>query len=202
MWSLFQRKTQLLIIIPASLMAAWGLETAWFWYFGQETTPLKWISFVISIVGVVMVGAAELLWFRLARVFPFMQTKMFPDLNGEWIGHLKSTWINPDTGTLLPPIETRLKISQTFFTTSVTLETGESFSKSTRVFLEPDYANRRYRIWYSYNNDPQAQFQRRSSPHEGVSFLDLDWDKDRNRLTGTYYTARKTTGDIDVRRQL
>ena len=200
MWSLFQRKTQLLIIVPASILAAWGLEAVWFWYFGEQTTPLKWISFAISIVGVVMVGAAELLWFRLARIMPLIQTKMFPDLNGEWVGHLKSTWINPETGTTLPPIPTSLKISQTFFTTSVTLKTGESFSKSTRVFLEPDYENRRYRVWYSYNNDPQAQFRHRSSQHEGVAYLDLDWDTDRNRLTGTYYTARKTTGDVDLRR--
>lgn len=200
MWSLFQRKTQLLIIVSASILTAWGLEAVWFWYFGEETTPLKWISFAISMVGVVMVAAAELVWFRLARIVPLMQTKMFPDLNGEWVGHLKSTWVDPKSGKPRPPIKAKLKISQTFFTTNVTLQTEESFSKSTRVFLEPDYDNRRYRIWYSYNNDPKAQFQHRSSQHEGVAYLDLDWDADRNRLTGTYYTARKTTGDMDLQR--
>ncbi|RVJ16180.1 hypothetical protein [Sinorhizobium medicae] len=201
MWSLLQRKTQLLIIVSASILSAWGLEAVWFWCLGEQTTPLKWISFAVSIVGVVMVGAADLFWFRLARIVPYMQTKMFPDLNGDWDGHLKSTWMDPETGTTLPLIRANLKIRQTFFTTSVTWKMGESFSKSTRVFLEPDYENRRYRLWYSYNNDPQAQFSHRSSPHEGVAYLDLDWDTDRNRLTGTYYTARKTTGDMDVRRQ-
>jgi hypothetical protein len=200
MWSLFQRRTQLLIIVSASVLTVWGLEAVWFWYSGEETTPLKWISFAITIVGVVMVTFAELLWFKLARLVPYMQTKIFPDLNGEWVGNLKSTWIDPDTGTLLPPIPCSLKISQSFFTTSVTMKTGESFSKSTRVFLEPDYENRRYRIWYSYTNDPIAQAQHRSSKHEGVAYLDLDWDTDRNRLKGTYYTARKTTGDMDFER--
>lgn len=190
-----------MIVVSASILMAWGLEAVWLWYFGQQTTPLKWISFVISIIGVVMVGTAELLWFRLARIMPFMQTKVFPDLNGEWVGHLKSTWINPETAATSPPIPVSLKVRQTFFSASVTLKTRESFSRSTRVFLEPDYENRRYRLWYSYNNDPQAQFWHRSSPHEGVAYLDLDWDTNRNRLSGTYYTARKTTGDIDVRRQ-
>ena len=81
---------------------------------------------------------------------------------------------------------------------AVSLKTGESTSHSTRALLEKFSETSRFRIWYSYNNDPQAQYQHRSSPHEGVAFLELDADSDMNRLTGRYYTARRTTGDIDV----
>jgi hypothetical protein len=35
---------------------------------------------------------------------------------------------------------------------------------------------------------------------KGVAFLDLDFDEDQNRMTGRYYTDRKTTGDMVVSR--
>lgn len=58
-----------------------------------------------------------------------------------------------------------------------------------------------FRIWYSYNNDPIALVRHRISPHEGGAFLECDPDKGSNSLTRRYYTARKTTGDIEVARQ-
>jgi hypothetical protein len=33
-----------------------------------------------------------------------------------------------------------------------------------------------------------------------VAYLELNYDEDQNRLVGRYYTARDTSGDIDVRR--
>lgn len=133
---------------------------------------------------------------------PFLQKQVFPDLNGIWKGTLVSTWIDPGTGQPKPPIPTEITIRQKLFgTTTVTLKTGESRSYSTRAFFEAFRETRRYRIWYSYNNEPLAHVRDRSAQHDGVAYLELHYDEDKNRLVGTYYTARKTTGDIDVRRR-
>ncbi|MGX9105215.1 Cap15 family cyclic dinucleotide receptor domain-containing protein, partial [Escherichia coli] len=93
-----------------------------------------------------------------------------------------------------PPIPTEVTIRQRLFATSVSLKTGESESHSTRCLLERLTDIGRFRVWYSYNNDPVAQVRHRSSPHEGVAFLEFDPDAGPDRLTGRYYTARKTTG--------
>ncbi|MGO6812208.1 hypothetical protein ACCS61_32440 [Rhizobium ruizarguesonis] len=201
MWSLLQRKTQVTIIVFASVVSTLGLQALWLWLMGEQTNWWKWLSLVVFIVGVLLVAAADLLWFPVARRFPILQRKLFPDLNGEWKGYLYSTWINPQTGQTPPAIPTTVTIRQSFFSTSIALQTGESRSQSTRAFLEPDYVNRRYRLWYSYNNEPLAIYRHRSSPHEGVAYLDLDWDQNRNELLGTYYTARKSTGDMKLERK-
>ena len=77
---------------------------------------------------------------------------------------------------------------------------GESTSYSTRCLLEADREAGRFRFWYSYDNNPRAQYRHRSARHEGVAWLELDIDTDPERLVGDYYTDRRTSGDIDVRR--
>ncbi len=201
MWSLLGRSTQLSIIVGAGLCLAWAYDAAYGFWTGQVPNNIKLISLILFIIGVVIAGVAEIAWRPLWRWFPLLQRKMFPDLNGTWKGTLTSTWVDPTTGSSKPPIATEIIIRQGLFSTSVSLETQESVSHSTRSFLEPFRDSGRYRIWYSYNNDPQAQFLHRSSPHEGVAFLECEFDADPDRLTGRYYTARRTTGDIDVRRK-
>ncbi|MBN9374588.1 MAG: hypothetical protein J0I40_04180, partial [Cellulomonas sp.] len=125
-------------------------------------------------------------WREVWRRFPALQRRAFPDLNGTWEGTLVSTWVDPETGQTKPPIPTTITIRQGLLSMAVSLKTGESTSHSTRALLEKFSETSRFRIWYSYNNDPQAQYQHRSSPHEGVAFLELDADSDMNRLTGRY----------------
>jgi hypothetical protein len=139
-------------------------------------------------------------WRRLWARFPWIGRKLFPDLTGTWEGHLISTWINPETGQRLPPIPATIWIRQGLFTTSIKLRTGESISYSNRCLLEADPDAGRFRFWYSYDNDPKAEFRYRSARHEGVAWLEMDIDADPERLIGYYYTERKTSGDMDVRR--
>jgi hypothetical protein len=57
-----------------------------------------------------------------------------------------------------------------------------------RCFLERFPETAQFRIWYSYNNDPKALVRHRSSPHEGVAYLELDGNAGPSHLTGRYYT--------------
>lgn len=201
MWSLLGRRTQLTIIVGASFCVAWAFDAAYQLLTGQAPNNIKFVSLFVFITGTVFAVIAEIAWRPLWRRFPLLQSKTFPDLNGTWKGTLTSTWVDPATGSPKPPIPTDIVIRQGLFSTFVSLKTGELGSHSTRSFLEPFRDTGRFRIWYSYNNDPQAQFLHRSSPHEGVAFLECEFDADPDRLTGRYYTARRTTGDIDVRRK-
>ena len=107
---------------------------------------------------------------------------------------------NDTTGEGVPPIPVTIWIRQGIFSTSIKLRTGESTSYSTRCLLEADQDAGRFRFWYSYDNSPRAEYRHRSARHEGVAWLEVDADTDPERLIGCYYTDRKTSGDIDVRR--
>jgi hypothetical protein len=80
------------------------------------------------------------------------------------------------------------------------MRTTESSSHSTRTLPEADREAQRFRVWYSYENRPDAAYSHRSSRHDGVAWLEMDYERDPNRLAGQYFTERKTSGDIDVRR--
>lgn len=200
MWSLLPRRFQLAVVLVTGILLAYSLDAGWALITGEGSGLLKWVSLVVVLIGVVLAGLAQFFWFRLLNWWPWLQTKTFPDLNGTWQGRLVSTWQRRETGDALHYISATTLIRQTLFSTHVSMHTDESKSESTRAFLEPFYDTRRYRLWYSYNNDPMAQFKRRSSPHEGVAYLDLQWDVDRDRLTGRYYTDRETSGDVELRR--
>lgn len=199
MWSLLPRKIQLTIIVTIGVLAAWAFEGACALFTGERGGPLKFISLIVAFLGVGLACLAELAWRPLWRRIPILGRRLFPDLNGKWTGKLHSTWTNPETGKGVGPIDATLTVLQSLFSVHVILRTGESTSCSTRATLErlPDG---RCRIWYTYNNDPQAQFRHRSSPHEGMAFIE-NWPSEApDRLEGRYYTARKTTGDMIFQR--
>ena len=200
MWALVPRKTQVLVVVGLSIVLAWGMEALLKIIQGTTPSPLKSISLVAMIISTVFAGIVSATWRYMWARFPWIGRKTFPDLTGTWEGHLVSTWVNPDTGQGLPPIPTKIWIRQGIFTTSIKLRTGESTSYSKRCLLEADPDAGRFRFWYSYDNDPKAEFRYRSARHEGVAWLELDIDTDPERLVGFYYTDRKTSGDMDVRR--
>lgn len=201
MWSLLGRKAQVTLILAAGLLSAWAIDAIYALWVDREPGAFKILSLAVTIVATVLAIAAELSWRWLWRKIPLLGHRAFPDLNGKWAGTLQSTWINPETGWPIAPIPTEVTVRQGLFSTSVSVKTAESESHSTRCILERLADIGRFRIWYSYNNDPIARVHHRSSPHEGVAFLECDPDKGSDYLTGRYYTARKSTGDIEVTRE-
>jgi|SRR5215472_15730217 len=200
MWGLLSRKTQLLIVGGLAIGLAWAVEGAATLVTGNTPSELKLISLVVTIISTGIVAIAGAIWRRVWERFPIIGRKLFPDLTGTWTGELVSTWKNPATGPGVAPIRLTIWIRQGLFSTSIKLRTGESTSYSTRCLLEADHEAGRFRFWYSYDNNPRAQYRHRSARHEGVAWLEVDIDTDPERLVGYYYTDRKTSGDIDVRR--
>lgn len=202
MWQLISRPKQVTILVALTVVVILAMQAAadlW----GSQTPPLyKTVSLVAFVVGTVFAMIANLVWRWFWRRFPILNKWLFPDLNGRWIGTLQSTWADPATGSSPGPISTEVTVRQTLFDVSVKMKTGESSSYSTRVIPEAEPQADRYRLWYSYDNRPVANVQHRSTPHEGVAWLEIALADDPNQLTGQYYTSRKTTGDIKVMRDV
>jgi len=200
MWQLLTWQKQALVATALAIALAWAVDVVFYWLYGERAPMLHFVSLFATIITVGVAGVTSLTWRYVWQKLPAIARKTFPDLNGTWEGTLISTWIDPATNKSPPPTPVTIWIRQTLFSVSIKLRTGESSSHSTRCLLEAEHEAGRFRVWYSYDNKPKAEVAHRSARHEGVAWLGMDIDTDPTRLAGQYYTSRRTTGDIDVRR--
>lgn len=122
----------------------------------------------------------------------------FPNLQGTWKGHLRSTWINPETGESVPPIPVIFTIRQTFDSFSIAMFTKESESQSQAARFIQD-GDGTQRINYTYTNRSDATVRSRSEIHDGAAQLKIV-ESPKLMLRGEYWTSRKTTGSIKLER--
>ncbi|AZO77228.1 MULTISPECIES: hypothetical protein [unclassified Bosea (in: a-proteobacteria)] len=198
MWGLLGWRAQASFLVFASALLSWAIH-ALDGLFRSELGPLDVAG--LSVTVLVSVGAvlASLSWRWLWEHCPVLERVVFPDLNGEWSGTVESTW-SPDTATPRPdPIHVTIIITQGLFETHVSAETLRAESESTRCIVERTKGGRA-RLWYSYETKARLTHADGNPPHTGVAWLEMAVDKDRERLVGGYFTDRKSTGDIEIRR--
>lgn len=133
---------------------------------------------------------------------PFLQGWLvkIPNLNGEWEGKLESTWVNPETGQTVAPIETIATIRQNLTTIRIDFQTGEMESQSVVADISCDEFRRVAEIKYIYQSEPDATVRYRSEMHYGTAKLTVKKSKGSTTLNGRYWTDRKTTGSIKLKR--
>lgn len=119
----------------------------------------------------------------------------FPDLNGTWQGSIQTTWKNPDTGASPAPIPVILTIKQSFTRISCVMRTAEMTSRSYLADFWLDGDEQVRMLGYSYHSKPSPTVADRSQPHDGTFVFELVNDP-VEKLKGTYWTARKTTGEV------
>ena len=135
-------------------------------------------------------------WFWKWRIFyPWLVP--FPDLSGDWDGHLISNYQNKS----LDPIPTQVKIRQTFFNIQIGIRTGESSSYSTASSFDIDEDRGLQQLFYSYVNTPKSSVRGRSEIHYGTTLLNFDGYRVKE-MEGEYWTSRKTTGEILLQRKI
>jgi hypothetical protein len=200
MWGLLDRKAQALIVVGLAALLTMALQGLAELFTGDRPSTLKLISLVTFLITTVVVAIVNLVWRRLWRHFPSLNRLVFPDLNGQWEGTLVTTW-KDENGQSPGPIAATLWIKQSLLSMHIRLQTKESTSYSSRETLEAAPSKDRYLVWYSYHNQPQRAVAYRSTPHDGVSVIEMNVDVDANRLTGQYYTARHTSGDMEFVRK-
>lgn len=111
-----------------------------------------------------------------------------PNLNGTWKGTLISTWEGSN------PIDITLEIKQSLFKISCVMITSESKSESISCDYIIDEDNQKNKLTYIYINKPKSIHRDRSAIHYGSVILEID----KNTLNGSYWTDRKTIGDIEL----
>lgn len=161
--------------------------------FNQPIDFIKPLPTVITVDLLLAWIFSKWLWYM--RIFQRWLVK-FPNLNGQWRGHIQSTWKNAE-GHKLDPIPVSLTIKQSFTKLSCVMRTNEmtSYSFIEGFLIDPDKQVRQ--LSFSYSSRPLAIVRDRSEPHYGTAILDIV-DNPAKKLTGEYWTDRQTTGTIDL----
>lgn len=169
----------------------------------QDLSSVDWGQALKLIPKTISINAV--IWFLFIKwgwkwkiFYPWLV--QFPNLSGDWEGHLKSNWVNPKTGEKPDPIETSVLITQSFFHIQVGIVTGESKSYSISGSFDIDRDRGLNRLIYSYQNEPEQEVRHRSEIHYGTSMLNFQTGSVVNELKGQYWTDRSTTGGIELKR--
>lgn len=117
----------------------------------------------------------------------------FPCLSGKWSGEINSTY---NLGNKSVPIE--VLIRHNFFNIQIKIKTSESSSISTCGSFDIDEDRGLKQLIYSYQNNPKATVRNRSEIHYGTTRLEIS--NDSKTLEGEYWTSRKTTGDMLIKK--
>lgn len=161
----------------------------------EASTAFKVVSGLVFVIDVVFVAAFNLFWRRIWVRFPKLGEWVFPDVSGEWRGEIR--WTDQSGGTGAKPVT--ITISQKWLRFKVALRTDEAVSESAFAWIEKDADLGRAVLAYVYGHVPTAESRQRNPAHEGTARLDFRLGTPIE-ATGSYYTARRTAGDISLRR--
>lgn len=121
----------------------------------------------------------------------------FPDINGTWEGALQTTWQDPKTGAVPAAIPVILTVKQSFTKISCVMRTAEMTSRSFLADFWLDGDEQVRMLGYCYHSSPLPTVQHRSQPHDGTVVFEVVGTP-VNKLKGTYWTGRKTTGEVTL----
>ncbi len=119
-----------------------------------------------------------------------------PDLEGTYLGEVRSEWVNPESGAKPAPIPAALVIKQAYTALTVTLFTCENESVTLAASLECA-ADGRHAVVWMYRAEPRLAVRDRNSMHHGAARLNV---AGAGRLNGSYWTDRKTQGEMEFSR--
>ena len=155
--------------------------------YGSQWTALRTFSLAGSIATLGFLVYDKWVW----AWWPVRFFTKKPNLNGTWRGELQSDYLRD--GLPIDPIPTVIRIKQTDSVVLVTLFTGES-SSVTQLSEFVKEADDRWRLTFLYTNKPRPEVSTRSDQHQGLCELYITGES--NALGGSYFTSRKTKGEM------
>ena len=123
------------------------------------------------------IGAAAL----IVAAYPTVKT---PALKKKYSGTIISAWNGQQ-------YDAEMEIKQSYLSINVIIKTAESKSKSLIAAIDEILGEQQ--LTYCYLNTPMASVRDRSAIHYGTAMICVDKPEE---ITGTYFTDRKSTGDM------
>lgn len=135
------------------------------------------IGEAITITTVIAVIYERYLW-------AFDKSSKVPVVKGKYKGSIVSNWDGQKR-------DATLEIKQSLLKISITMKSSESSSGSVSASIDEVLGEKQ--LTYCYLNKPMACVRDRSEIHFGTAMLNCDTP---DKLTGSYFTDRNTTGDL------
>ncbi len=172
-----ERKNTLLFLAIVSIVLTWSFYKI---LSNHQITLSWWVESpsVLCFYGLFFWVFDKWLW-KFFRKIGLVKT---PDLNGEWEGHLKSSFDEHSSET-----KATLRFFQTWTQIKIILITEHSLSHSETASIVMNTPEGKY-LSYQYINEPKSDSIETMSIHRGTTRL-LFNEKD-NTLTGEYYSGR------------
>lgn len=193
MWSLVPRHLQIIIVVALGVIGTTIAANISAWIVGDARPHIWFVSIAATMITIIIIPVVQLLWRLLWRAAPPLNRWLFPDLNGTWTGEAV-----PIEGPARP---ITVWLRQGLFDITVTLQSDQLESHSTRALAEHDRKAHRFRIWYGYDGRPPPELAKTNPRHEGLACLEIDPETDRERLNGRYFTDRGTAGRLVLTRR-
>jgi hypothetical protein len=118
-----------------------------------------------------------------------------PVIHGTWLGRLRSTYVDPETGRMIDPNRVFLVVRQTYSTVTLALLSANSQSSSIVAALDQP-ARGQCVISSMYMNVPKLLLQDQSRIHRGSMIIEVHGSPPK-RLEGFYWTDRDTKGEVE-----
>lgn len=157
-----------------------------------RTVLLQLSGLAVSAVSLLLLAFDRYLW-KLPVVRSLARR---PVLHGTWKGTFVSDYVYPQTGRREGPTESYLVARQTYSSLHVRFITARSASESMACELRKK-EDGRHEIYALYENRPPLLAQGESPVHRGGLILEVVGSPP-HRLKGSYWTDRKTQGDLEL----
>jgi SMODS-associating 2TM, beta-strand rich effector domain len=176
------------------------------WLVSDPKWPIEQPRDVIGLARPVSVAAtvAVVFWFVLSRWLwrsPLFRgwLVLVPSLNGTWKGELIGNWPDPSSGELHPRLPIKLDVRQTLTSIHCAHNTTGSNNDSLVAGFQISPSGQIHLV-YVYASVPRQALDPRSGLHDGACRLQYSHNDGAQKLEGTYWTSRRTTGTISVQR--
>jgi hypothetical protein len=172
-----ERKYSILIFAIIGIALSWGFHKIISYY----KIELPWWAespSVLFFFGLIFMIFDKWAW----KIFTNIRFIKTPNLNGEWIGHLKTSFDEHSSKK-----EAKLTIFQTWTKIKIILITDESSSQSDTASILTETPEGKY-LNYQYTNKPKPEAVSTMSIHLGTG--QLFYNKKENTLVGEYYSGR------------
>lgn len=157
-------------------------------------TILMRLPMAITIYGLALIIFAEWLW-----KYPIFKEwlVLIPNLSGEWTGKLNATYQDPEAGKKTSSKGINATIKQDLFHISIIMRTKEMKSTSFVAAFDIDKNQNLKRMCYT--SRPKPEYREKSPMHDGTALLEI-MENPPSKLNGEYWTTRKTTGTIELKK--
>lgn len=202
----------MITIFPMSQIIKWAVKiygviaaviVACIWMWADSPSIYMSVSYVLGVctfLSFVLLIVAEKLWRKLWNVFPNLNSKAFPIIDGDWIMDIDYQIHDDLTGKIQSrKTQATAHITQTLFNISIKVDAKNSESETLNVQAKKEPASGVLKLYYIFQVTPWKTDNGANIPYKGAAILTLP-SGTLDNIRGNYFTDRSTTGHYSFKR--